>query len=265
MKEKISFYVYGHMPVPKGWNRRTGGGANNLYYIHSGRGGYEIAGVEYEFEKDTFYLLPGTAKVVTWSDNNDPIIHTYCDFELFPSIISSQVLVMKPDDDPFLRASLEIFISGGKIAHDLFIKGFPQILPKEKENLFAKAVTYIAMRVVENYSEVLVKDEAILNAMYYMHVNMSEKISVENLASVAFMSEGGFIKRFKKITGFTPYAYLKKIRLNTAYYLKQEGLTLEDISERVGYSDSVSLLHAMQRKKLEEEKGEDIDQDFDQE
>ena len=78
-----------------------------------------------------------------------------------------------------------------------------------------------------------------------MHENLSTKISVSQLASNFNLTTEGFIKKFKKHIGVTPYSYLKNLRIRTALIMKKEGYLLSEIAEKCGYSDSSALLHAI--------------------
>ena len=247
MDEKILFYVYGHMSVPTTWRRTNLDNANSLYFIHGGVGGFEVSGCKYNFEAGNFYLLPGKSKVKVWTDAENPIVHTYCDFEMFPAIIFSNVFSKSLDDDPMFEIAKDLFVAGGKLCAKNREKGL-FVIAKEKEQFFIGAVKYIIHRLMENGSNHIVKDRAILAVIEYMHNHIAEKISIETLASLVYMSEGAFIKRFKKVMGETPYSFLRNIRLDMAYYLKEQGNTLEMIAEKVGYSDGVALLHAMKGK-----------------
>ena len=250
MRQRTLFWVYGHLCVEGHWKTKRHYATNRLYYIHEGKGGYEVAGVKYRFEPNKFYLLPNTLEIDMWSDETDGIVHTYCDFNMLPEIMAPMVFVGAVDDDAMLAHALDIFVSGGKEANEQrkFSQDFIP-LSTEKERLYCGAVEYIVYRLIEKSKNHIVNDEAVTVAIEYMYDHISERISVEKLASVAYMSEGGFIKRFKKITGETPYSYLKKIRLDMAYYLREQGKTIEEIAELVGYSDGVALLHAIKNVK----------------
>ena len=76
-------------------------------------------------------------------------------------------------------------------------------------------------------------------------LNISEDISIKEIAEESFMSCCGFIRKFKNALGVTPYAYLKQLRIRTANALRNEGMTLEQAAEKCGYSDASTLLHAI--------------------
>ena len=113
MKENISFLLYGSATAPKNWNGyfKTAK-RNRLYYIHSGSGGYEQAGKTFPFEAGKLYLIPQNAKINVCSDADDPIMHSYCDFDIFPPIISPCPLCISADSSRILRAAADVFVCG---------------------------------------------------------------------------------------------------------------------------------------------------------
>jgi transcriptional regulator GlxA family with amidase domain len=82
-----------------------------------------------------------------------------------------------------------------------------------------------------------------------MHTRLNEKLTVNDIAWLCYMNPDSFIRRFSRIVGTTPYAYLKNIRLRTARYLKELGMPLSQIASEVGYSDASALSHALRHPK----------------
>lgn len=71
----------------------------------------------------------------------------------------------------------------------------------------------------------------------YISEHFAEKITIEQLSSLAGLSSYHFIRTFKKQTGFTPYEYILNTRMNTArYLLKNSGLPVKDICFSTGFS-----------------------------
>ncbi len=238
---------YGHCAVPDMWQSRVYDETNRLYYIHSGKGGFIYNGKFIELKAGHLYFFPYLADVEPISDSSDKIVHTYANFELIPPIISKEVMCFNPEGDTEAQSALATFIAGGKM-QILPAKGTGNIKGTYSEDFFRLckvAISYLTSRTASASGAKPIKDEIIISALKKMHSSLSEDITVEGLAKSYYITPDGFIRRFKGEIGITPYSYLKRLRIRTAYFLKDGGMSLEKIAKETGYSDSSSLLHAM--------------------
>lgn len=85
----------------------------------------------------------------------------------------------------------------------------------------------------------------ISRAVKYMSEHLSEKITLDDLCSVAMMSRCSFTKNFKTLTGKTSSEFLLSLRLQ----LVQErilftDMTLSEIAREAGFYDSARLINA---------------------
>ena len=103
-------------------------------------------------------------------------------------------------------------------------------------------------KITRTFGCEIVKDKVILNALKLMHENLGQKQLISEIAEKCYLSTNGFIRKFKKEVGETPYFYLKKLKIRTAQNMRMSGVTLEEIAEKCGYSDSSALLHAIGKK-----------------
>lgn len=72
----------------------------------------------------------------------------------------------------------------------------------------------------------------------YLDQHFTESIRVEELASVAGLSQGQFHRCFKSLTGTSPFEYAKRLRLKLAAgLLRTTDLTVAEIGEQVGWPD----------------------------
>ena len=79
-------------------------------------------------------------------------------------------------------------------------------------------------------------------ALELIHHNYSEDIKIEEVAEMCGYSKSNFCKIFKNITGNTFHNVLNHHRINIACnLLKETNYSVEDISQRTGFSDSKSL------------------------
>ncbi|MEC9488250.1 MAG: AraC family transcriptional regulator [Halanaerobium sp.] len=72
----------------------------------------------------------------------------------------------------------------------------------------------------------------------YIRTSFSRDISLEELAEIARLSPYHFIRVFKKITGRTPFVYLKEVKVERAKeLLEKTDLKMIEISLRCGFSN----------------------------
>jgi transcriptional regulator GlxA family with amidase domain len=71
--------------------------------------------------------------------------------------------------------------------------------------------------------------------------HLDTPISVEQLAARALMSPRTFARRFRAVTGTTPYAWLLHQRTLLAQRLLEEGLSVEEVARRSGFGSAATL------------------------
>ncbi len=79
-------------------------------------------------------------------------------------------------------------------------------------------------------------------AIDYMHVNFNKPISLDLLAEKSCLSKFHFSRSFKKIMGYSPYQYLKSLKVIKALELYETGKwTLQEIAGFIGIEDASSV------------------------
>ena len=235
------------VPDEKNWHNNVTGGVNRLLYINGGEGGYYLGAEKHSFKKGHLYLLPAYDDIPTWSSYESyekRLDHTYVNFELVPPVVTKEVVELDPDSDPRIRAAISLLEA---IAVPTKCKLYN--LNDEELQYLKATVIYIIAKMIESGRLKTLGDEALVMALEKMHKGISGDISVREIAAECFISYEGFIRKFRKTMGMTPYAYLKQLRIRTAAALRADGATLEEAAERCGYSDSSSLLHAISNEK----------------
>lgn len=82
------------------------------------------------------------------------------------------------------------------------------------------------------------EDEPIKKAQEYIESNVSQKISVEQLAGLFLISRRNFERRFKKATANTPVEYLQRVKIEAAKKSLEAGReNINEVMYAVGYSD----------------------------
>lgn len=81
----------------------------------------------------------------------------------------------------------------------------------------------------------------------YLISHLDEKVSVEQLAKEAHLNLSAFHRVFSHIYGDTPYAHLKKYKMNLAAQWLSEGqMKIGDIALELGYSNASKFAKAFQ-------------------
>lgn len=75
---------------------------------------------------------------------------------------------------------------------------------------------------------------------------LTDKLSVEELASSCHMSTSQFHLRFRQLTGMTPYQYILQQRLEQACWLLQNSsMTISAVAAETGFANQSALNHAI--------------------
>ena len=92
------------------------------------------------------------------------------------------------------------------------------------------------------------KDEMVQQAVQWMQQNLSEEFQLDDLAQRLAVSPRTFIRRFNQATGKPPKQYFQKLRIDEAKrLLESTALSVDDITEKVGYLDVSSFRRLFKR------------------
>ncbi len=101
------------------------------------------------------------------------------------------------------------------------------------------------------------------NVTLYIENNLSEDLSIEDLADLACFSKFHFSRIFKSVTGESVYHYIKRVRLERAtYFLWGTELPIKKIADKCGFNSISNFSYsykqhfgrsAMEQRELNEE------------
>ena len=91
---------------------------------------------------------------------------------------------------------------------------------------------------VNEFGEYTFKNKNLIKVLKYMETNIDNKISLDQLCSIANMSKTSLLRHFKESFKISPMAYLKKVRLHLACkMLRNSNKDLFSIAYACGYYD----------------------------
>jgi AraC-like DNA-binding protein len=88
----------------------------------------------------------------------------------------------------------------------------------------------------------------IVQSKLFIDSNFSSPIDLENIADEASFSKFHFIRLFKSIYGKTPHQYLIQVRIDKAIIFLQEGRSVNEVCELVGFESISSFTGLFKRK-----------------
>lgn len=234
MAETCVITCNGRCKVGAWWQTTAQNGLNRLYYINGGVGGYIKGGERVGFQKGKLYFIPYYSSVTTYTDLDAELDHTYVGIIMSPPVLSTDVFCLDSDASEHIKHAVDCFkglCEAGELAES------------ELELLKAVSLYLIETSVRTNPSSVIT-DSTVCYALAMMHSGDFGGLTVNDMAKKCHMSVNGFIKKFTKCVGETPYAYYKSLRLRYALVSRAQGATLSEAAEIGGYSDGSALLHA---------------------
>lgn len=241
-------YCSGSVLAPYDWITSVPLGINRLVYINGGDGGFIKDNQKIPLKKDCLCLFPGNAHFVktysSYEKDENRLDHAYVNFEMVPPIVSKEVFCLEDLNDPEIRVAVETFKT---FCVKSTQNGDFDGLDKTSQEYLKSTVMFLVDKIIQKFNCETIKDEVIIKSLKLMHENLGKKQSIEEIAKSNFLSTDGFIRRFKRQVGETPYSYLKKLKIRVAQNMRLNGATLQEIAEKCGYSDSSSLLHAIGR------------------
>lgn len=87
----------------------------------------------------------------------------------------------------------------------------------------------------------------IARAVEHVHRNLSEPVSVDELAALVNMSSSAFHKKFKEVMHLAPLQYAKQVKLNKAQTHILEGMSVSEAGYKVGYNSPAQFSREYKR------------------
>ncbi|WP_246621488.1 MULTISPECIES: AraC family transcriptional regulator [Rhizobium] len=123
------------------------------------------------------------------------------------------------------------------VRHAASLRDAPQSLYRDTMNL-AVAAHLAQLLSPAPLSSIGVEDRRLRRALAYIHDNLTEDLSLDDMASEAAMSRFHFVRIFTAALGTSPLQYVIRERMERAkVLLRTTGVPVAAVAIRVGYDD----------------------------
>ncbi len=128
-------------------------------------------------------------------------------------------------------------------------QGYSSVIARRVESQFSPEIRRaFDMHLFDSSDTSLHSDELIATSQHYLRSHYADTINFSQLAESHNISLRTFQRRFLKATGFTPLKYQQHIRIGNARELLQNtNLSIQEVSETVGYSDAAHFADVFKR------------------
>ena len=235
--------------APAQWYQPYFANIQRFYYIKGGRG-YMVQddGRKEPFRKGCIYIFPHNLKQCFVTEPGDPMDHIYFDFFSTPPIIAPQPLVYPVEEDSAVADAVRFLDT---LLQELRKTKKHPAAQRERQMQILCAALETVLRLLSYERQIpFSSDRTVSRALETIHEKYNTALSVALLAAEAGFAPNAFIRRFKRVMGQTPYAYIKEYRLMKAVELLSQGVTVARAAELVGYENGSSLSRALSAKRM---------------
>ena len=210
-------------------------GYEKFYYVTEGECVFEIDGIKYNAKPKQLFLLPSKSTQSLYTENNQIVkkywfhCNLYCSKQNFTDLIKLPVFI-DVDDPEYVEYLFQSILAKNS---DTTITA-----KIEQKADILKLLSYY-LRLSNHSDKTFHSDNRIAYVISYIEENLEKKLTLNELSKMLNFHPGYFVRFFKESIGFTPLEFIQKKRIDHAQkLLLDEDLSVQEISTRVGFSDS---------------------------
>ena len=114
----------------------------------------------------------------------------------------------------------------------------------QKDVMADFALKELLIRIMQTQGRNLIENNLLKNKSRiafvtdYIKKNIHQKLSIESIAKMAYVSKSNFFKMFKQELGLSPNEYILRERINKAKALLKLKLSIKEVAYQTGFSDT---------------------------
>ena len=114
----------------------------------------------------------------------------------------------------------------------------------QKDIMADFALKELLIRLMQTQARSMVEKNALKNTtrigfvVDYIKSNLHQKLSIDSIAKMAYVSKSGFFKLFKDELGLTPNEFILNERVNKAKELLSKNYTVKETAFQTGFTDT---------------------------
>ncbi|MBQ4574718.1 MAG: helix-turn-helix domain-containing protein [Clostridia bacterium] len=214
---------------------------NIVFVTHGGCGILEIGSVEYRLTADTIAVVPAhtAAKYYTDPESGEwefrwMHVRGVNVTNILSVLYRNNIYVIPIDRASLFAAIYEEILMNRFSGNEMALFNSRKI--SELLHLFVEATVSKGIILADN-------NDFVKTVVHYIEGNYMNPMTSEDIARYVYLSKEYTIRTFKRLTGYSPHAYLKKYRLMKACdYLSDTSLSIKDIAGRVGYRSESNFI-----------------------
>ncbi len=224
---------YGCVLCDENWNPEEYVPYHRIYYVYGGEAYCKINGQTHQLKEGRLYFLPVNTMYELSHNKDNPLECMYLHIYTMP-LISTSIREIDVEEGGLLSIVLESLRQLMSCGHEY------ASLMAQVAVLVDVLSEYITYEFMENI--------AVMKALDTIEKEYNTKLTNETLAKEFGYNTNYFIRMFATHMGIPPKAYIEKYRLRMAIQFLIEGKTVQEVANKVSYSDSNSFCRFFKRK-----------------
>lgn len=212
-----------------------------IFLTHNGIGRFTVDGEEFMAEPNTLILLD-CGRTVRYESTNGIWEHEWVNFtgsacKVYYDLINPEGFTVYNLGRNWEIEMMMHQIRDGIMQQDMrgFVHSSTQLI-QLLDMIYGFTVEQQHMRIANQHDN-------IVRSVMHIEAHYTDKLSLEQLAKVAYLSKYHYTRSFKKHVGMTPYEYVSTVRISHAQnLLLTTSLSVEEIGWKVGFSGSKNLI-----------------------